>query len=109
MGRKSGFSGLIAAAARDAARAQRQAEVNYRRQVREHERVVKQAERTRTLAVKEARQRYLEERAHEAEDQNSALIERMNELRGIVEPTLTVDDTISFDSLRIKEQQQPFL
>ena len=47
MGRRSGFSGLIMAAARDAARAQRQAEVNYRRQIREHERSVKQAERAR--------------------------------------------------------------
>lgn len=45
MGRRSGFSGLIAAAARDAARAQRQAEANYRRQLKERERAARQAER----------------------------------------------------------------
>jgi restriction system protein len=108
MGRRSGFSGMMAAAARNAARAQRQAEANYRRQVREHERAVRQAERTRTMAAKEARQRYLEERMQEAEDGNFELAERMEELRTILEHTLTVDDAISFDSLRIKEQYPPF-
>jgi restriction system protein len=108
MGRRSGFSGLIAAAARDAARAQRQAEANCRRQVRERERAVRQAERSRALAAKEARQRYLEERTQEVEDRNSELAERMDELRSTLEHTLNVDDTITFDSLRIKEQYQPF-
>jgi restriction system protein len=108
MGRRSGFSGLIAAAARDAARAQRQAEANYKRQIREHERAVRQAERNRALAAKEARQRYLEERLQEVEDQNSAIADRMEELHAILEHTLTVDDTISFDSLRIREHAPPF-
>lgn len=108
MGRRSGFSGLIAAAARDAARASRQAEANYRRQVREHERAVRNAERSRASALKEARQRQLEERIQEVEDQNSVLIERIDELRGILERTLTIDDTISFESLRIKEKFPPF-
>src|SRR5918912_2398240 len=108
MGRRSGFSGLIAAAARDVARAQRQPEANYRRQVRERERASRQAERARTLAMKEARQRYLEERAQEVEDRNRELAERMDELRSVLEHTLTVDDTITFNSLRIKDQFPPF-
>lgn len=108
MGRRSGFSGMIAAAARNAARAQRQAEANYRRQIREHERAVRQAERSRTMAVKEARQRYLEERTLEVEDRNSEMAERMDELRTILEHTLTLDDSISFDSLRLPQSFTPF-
>lgn len=108
MGRRSGFSGVIAAAARNAARAQRQAEANYRRQVREHERSVRQGERSRAQAVKEARQQYLEGRVQEAEDSNSDLAERIDELRTVLEHTLTVNDAIAFDSLRIKEQYPPF-
>lgn len=108
MSRRSGFSGMIAAAARNAARAQRQAEADYRRRVREHERAVRQAERARTQAVKEARQRYLEDRMQEVEDRNTELAERMNEMRTILEHTLTVNDALSFDSLRIKEQYPSF-
>lgn len=108
MGRRSGLSGFIAAAARDAARAQRQAEVNYRRQLREHERAVRHAEKMEKLAAKEERQRYLEERLEEVEEQNSALADRIEELRTILEHTLTVDDTIPFESLRIRQQFAPF-
>lgn len=108
MGRRKGFSGLIAAAARDAARAQRQAEANYRRQLREHERAVRHTERMQKMAAKEERQRYLEERLEEVEDQNSELADRMQDLRTILEHTLSVDDTLSFDSLRIRERFAAF-
>lgn len=75
MGRRSGFGGLMTAMARDAARAQRQAEANQRRALREYQRNLKQTERYRILQEKEARQRYLEERVAEVNDQN-ALISR---------------------------------
>jgi restriction system protein len=104
MGRRSGFSGLLIAAARDAARAQRQAEAHHRRQLREHERALRQAERNRALDAKEARQRYLEERLQDVQEQNTSLNDLIQELRTILEHTITLDDTISFDSLRPHEK-----
>jgi restriction system protein len=109
MGRRSGFSGLLIAAARDAARAQRQAEAHHRRQLREHERSLRQAERNRLLSAKEERQRYLEERLQDVQDQNASLADRIQELRTILEQTLAVDDTISFHSLRPHEEFPPFV
>lgn len=108
MGRRSGFSGLMVAVARDAARAQRQAAANQRRLIRDHERAVHQAERNRVLQAKEARQRYLEERLEDVQDQNAALNETIQELRGILGHTLSIDDTISFDSLRSHDNFQQF-
>jgi restriction system protein len=108
MGRRSGFGGFMAAVARDAARAQRQAAAEQRRLIREHERSMRQAERYRTLAAKEARQQYLEERLQEVEDKNAALGDYIQELQTILEYTLSVDDTISFDSLRLREEFPQF-
>jgi len=99
----------MVAVARDAARAQRQAEANQRRLIRERERNLRQAERYRILQAKEERQRYLEERLQEVTEQNAALEDVINGLRGILEYTLIVDDTISFDSLRHREQFQTFV
>jgi restriction system protein len=109
MGRRSGFGGFMAAVARDAARAQRQAATNQRRLIRDHQRAMRQAERNRILAAKEARQRYLEERLQEVEDKNEALNDYIHELQGILDFTLSIDDTISFDSLRSAEGFRQFV
>src|SRR5215203_3620310 len=109
MGRRSGFGGFMAAVARDAARAQRQADANQRRLIREHERAMRQAERSRILGAKEARQRYLEERLQEVEDKNDALNDYIQELRGVLDCTLSIDDTISFDFLRSREGFHQFV
>ena len=109
MGRRSGFSGLLIAAARDAARAQRQAEANHRRQVREQQQELRQAERESALVAKEARQRYLEERLQDVQDQNASAEDSIQELQTILEHTLTLDDTISFDSLRSRENFRSFV
>jgi restriction system protein len=109
MGRRSGFGGLMVAVARDAARAQRQAAANQRQQVREYERALRQAERNCALEAKEARQRYLEERLQDVQDQNASLNDSIQELRTILEHALTVDDTISFDSLRPHEKFPAFV
>ena len=95
--------------ARDAARAQRQAEANQRRALREYQRNLKQVERYRILQEKEARQRYLEERVAEVNDQNALITETIGELRTILDHTLTLDDAISFDSLRRGEQVPDFV
>lgn len=97
MGRRSGFSGLIVAIAKDAARAQRQAEANQRRLIREQERTKRQLERYRVLQQKEARQRYIEERVEEVNEQNATINDTLRELKTIIEHTLSVNDTISFD------------
>ncbi|MEA2205436.1 MAG: restriction system protein [Blastocatellia bacterium] len=104
MGRRSGFGGFIAAAARD----QRQAEAAHRRQIREYERSLRQAERNRILSEKEARQRYVEERIQEVEDRNAELVDQIGQLRSILPQTLTLDDSISFESLRVQEEFPAF-
>jgi restriction system protein len=108
MGRRSGFGGFMAAVARDAARAERQTAANQRRLIRAQERAMRQAERNRTLAAKEARQRYIEERLQEVEDKNEALKEYIQELRDVLGYTLSINDTISFDSLRSRVEFPQF-
>jgi restriction system protein len=106
MARRS--SGFLSAVAKDVARAQRAAEVARKREARETERAARQAERLRALSRKEAKQQYLEERQDEVTDRNNALSARIDELQSILEHTISIDDTISFDSLRIKTKYQPF-
>lgn len=59
------------------------------------------------LHAKEAKQRYLEGRINETEERNAELTAYVEELQGILEHTLTVDDTISFESLLIRERFTP--
>lgn len=103
----------MVAVARDAARAQRQAEANHGRQLRDHQRELRQAERDAALSAKEARQRYLEERLQEVLEQNAGLEESIQGLhqglQTILERTLTIDDTITFDSLRPREKYPPLV
>ena len=99
----------MTAMAREAARAQRQAEANQRRLIRERERNLRQAERYRVLQEKEARQRYVEERLQEVNEQNAAIQDATNDLRSILDHTLMIDDAISFDSLRTRERFPEFV
>jgi restriction system protein len=94
--------------ARNAARNQRMAEAQWRRDQRERIRAIKAAERATALAAKEAKQRYLEERIEEVEDLNNNLEEFISGLNGILEHTLSTNDMIDFDSLRIKDSFKPF-
>ena len=99
----------MVAMARDSARAQRQAAANQRRRIRERERNLRQLERFRVLEEKEARQRYLEERVEEVNEQNAAINETLTDLRTILEHTLIIDDDISFDSLRSRDKYPDFV
>jgi restriction system protein len=103
-----GFISTLNALARSDARARRQAETAYRRQVREQQRVARHSERMMKLAIKEERQRYLESRILETEEQNLELQNRIQALQNTLQHTLEIDDAIDFDSLRIKEQFAPF-
>lgn len=106
MGRR-GFISALNSIAREAARQQRRVEAEQRRQQRAHVQYQRQLERTQRLKDKEEKQRYLEQRLEETEDMNAELVERLDGLRGILNHTLSIDDTIRFDMLRISEQFRP--
>jgi restriction system protein len=108
MGKRSGFSGILPSMAREAARQQRAAEAARRRQMREALRWERETKRAQALAEKEARKEYEESRVGEVHDLNIELRERITELTSILEHTLKVDDSIAFDSLRIREEYLPF-
>jgi restriction system protein len=134
MARRSAFNSLMTQIARDAARREREQEKLARARQREAERQQRESVRLKTQADREAKQQeklararqresvrlkaqadkeakqcYLESRVQEAEDSNKQLAERINELAAILERTLQVDDTISFDSLRIHDKFQDFV
>ena len=100
MPRRKSFSSIMKAAARESAKAQRQAAARQRQQLREQERARKAAE-------KQAKQEYLESRLEEAEDINSQITSWVQDLQNVLEHTLEVDDAISFEELRIKETFPP--
>jgi len=112
MARRIGF---FAAIARDAARAQRQAERHAELQRRmerrgriESERLTRQMERDGKRAEREAKQAYIEQRIEETQDKNEEIAERLDELKSILQHTLEVDDTISFNSLKMEEKYKSF-
>jgi len=100
MGRRS-FTSILNAMARESARQQRLAEGERRREVRALMQAQRDEERQRAL---ETKQQNIEERNAEAQDKTVEAQDRMDELREILPHTLSVDDTITFESLRIKEE-----
>lgn len=106
MGRRGGFLSALNALARESARQQRQMEAAKRRQAREHAQFMREVEREKRIKTKEDKQQYIEGRTEETGEKNVELSERLDELKDILNHTLTINDTIRFDSLRIKEQFQ---
>jgi restriction system protein len=105
MGRRSGFGGLVMAAARASARAARQAEADDRRQVAFQQRQVKayarEAVRSQRESEKRAKQEYLKMRLEEASDLTKDSDSLFQYLRtGIIPETLEIDDTINFETLK---------
>lgn len=98
---------VFIAAARQAAKYQRQKEAAERRLARETTRLRREAERAQVLQAKEAKEQYLASRLNEVAEQNTQLEEYLHDLQSILESTLEIDDTITFDSLRIREQFTP--
>ena len=101
---RRGFISALNAVAREAARQQRPIEAERRRQERARLQYQRQMERVQRLKDKEDKQRYVEERLEETEERNAELAERLEALQTVLEYTLAVDDTISFESLRIQER-----
>jgi restriction system protein len=101
------------AVAREADRAHRRAVAEQRRQLREAAAAERSAaaearrgeihqRRTAAQADKEAKRRYLEEREAEAAAMNAELSAQIDALQGVLIHTLSVNDTIAFDSLRLR-------
>lgn len=91
--RPTNFSRITADIAREQARRQR-----------ELERQAKARVRAQAQAEKEAKRQYVETRAQETDDRNEELTERLSGLQSVLEHTLAIDDTISFDDLRIHDE-----
>lgn len=104
-----GFISTLNAIARESARAQRQAEVAYRRQLRAQQQAARYSERMMKISIKEERQRYFESRMAETEELNFELQNRIQTLQNLLGHTLSVNDAIDFDSLRIKDRFAPFI
>lgn len=123
---KSFSSNWMKAVARDAARASRELENNRKRLLKAQAAQRKAAERQRKQAEiaarrrmaqsekerkqleKEANQQYVAGRVEETEEKNEANANYILELSKILEHTLDIDDTIEFDSLRVKDEFPPF-
>ena len=113
------FLGVISAIARESARQRRTSEAERKRTIRqsqvEEKRIAhikletdRAVAKTQAQYEKEAKQRYLRNRQDEAETLNAQLAERLESLRGILQHTLAIDDTVNFESLRIQETTPPF-
>ena len=103
MARRSTFQSTINAMARESARKERAAQQDVARNQRAREKAARDAERQRKLQSVEEKKRYLESRADEADEMNEQLKATMADLGGILQHTLSVNDLISFESLRSHE------
>jgi restriction system protein len=108
MGRRSGIGSLVSAIARAqraSVAAQNRAVRDHARAQREHARAVRQYEREQVKynreMEREAKRQYLQDQMEAAEDQTAALAAMVEALDAVLLHTLDVDDSISFESLRL--------
>ena len=90
------------------AKAERERQRKEKARVRNIEKQRRERERQQKLARKEAKEYYIQSRFNEVDRMNDNLVETLNELSGILDHTLNVDDTISFDGLKIKGEYKEF-
>jgi restriction system protein len=121
-----GVVSVVLAVAREAARQQRLNEVAARRVQREeerrqrdYEREMRRLERERSLAwqrnergrreiERQHKLAHIEAREQEVSDLNAVIADELRNLRSILAATLSVNDQINFDSLRIHETPPEF-
>lgn len=108
MPRRSGIVGFATTVTQIAARRIREQETQRRKQQRAAERNYRHQLKFKAQADKEAKKQYAESRIQEVEDLNKELAERINELSGILEYSLSINDTIPFDSLRLHDEFHKF-
>lgn len=93
---------------REQARARRQAEIAQKRQARERERAIRDAQKKLVIQQKEAKQRHLESMLLLAEQQTEELNDRLIDLQNILQHTFEINDAIDFDSLIEDEEFELF-
>lgn len=102
--RGGGLEGFL----RNANRLSKQIERQNRARQKELERVQRQAERGRITIEKEKIRLMQEDIIRDIEEKNLEISQQVEFLKKILEHTLSVDDTISFESLKVKEEYPPF-
>lgn len=108
MGRRNGVVSLINSIAREAAKAQRQAEAAARREQRAQIAQARAYARQAAADAREEKLRHLVARQDETDDLNADLSSQISELTDLLVHTLSIDDTIRFDDLRLKDDFPPF-
>lgn len=119
MAKRSGFEQVIRAIARETAKQQRLNESERRAVVRAADRAERQQLRAHAIRERErvrydreseraAKQNYLEFREQEVRDGNATILFWIEGLQSILSAALMVDDTVTFDSLRITDNPPPF-
>ncbi len=102
--RGGGLQGFL----RNANRLANQLERQNRARQRELERLQRQAERDRIKLEKEKMRLMQEEVIRDIEEKNHEIAQHIEMLQRTLEHTLSVDDTISFNSLKVKEEYTSF-
>lgn len=115
MGRRTGVEGFLRAAGRAMAAAERERKRSVRvaatqaRQVeRQHRMALAQQAREDAAAAREAKAQYLQDRQEETDDLNAELKDRIASFQELLDHTLSVDDRISFDSMRARARFPEF-
>lgn len=119
MTKRSGFEKVIRAIARETAKQQRLNESERRAALRATERAERQQLRALAISEREqvrynreseraAKQNYIEFREQEVRDGNVAIRSWIEGLQAILSTSLMVDDTVTFDSLRITDNPPAF-
>ncbi|MEY2487379.1 MAG: restriction system protein [Verrucomicrobiota bacterium] len=108
MTRRSSLGRLIISMAREAARAQRRAEAENRRRIREQDRAGRAAVRSAAITTKQAKQRYIEQRVQETEELNLQLAEQLNELKSILANASYVAAGSIFEAMRLRTAYPAF-
>jgi restriction system protein len=100
--------GFLADLQREAERERRAREQEERRLLREYERAQREAERQAAREEKERKRLYVEQRTNEAAKLNEELHRRVEELEGLLVATLSVDDYIDLDTLKVSFAEPAF-
>ncbi|WP_130927743.1 restriction endonuclease [Pseudomonas sp. Sample_14] len=119
MAKRSGFEKVIRAVARESAKQQRLNESERRAALRAADRAERQQLKARAIREREqvrydreseraAKQNYLEFREQEVRDGNATIRSWIEGLESILSASLMVDDTVTFDSLRVLDNPLPF-
>jgi restriction system protein len=116
---RNGFGKVITAIARESARQQRLSATAHRRrtaaekraqaeQRREHLRLEKEMTARSREQAREAKAAYLQSREDEVVSRNEDIERQLEDLTNILGSTLSVDDSIDFESLRIRDRAPSF-